>query len=112
MCYVLGDEPQQVFPVEIVSTKTVAVLRKTIAAENIKSLGNVGSNDLRLWAVSTPLTIPKLLEVPAGSQKLSQVFSQITTYFPQVKDGHLHVIVERREHGSIPVLFLYPYLCA
>ncbi len=99
MYYVLGDEPQQVFPVEIVSTKTVAVLQKAIAAENVKSLGNVGSNDLRLWAVSAPLASSKFSEAPPDSKELSQASSPITAYFPQVEDDCLHIVVERHEYS-------------
>ncbi len=111
-CYVLGDEPCQVFSVEIDSGKVVAVLRKVIKANNPNSLLDASSNELNLWAVSIPLddNFSKMLEVPPSSQDMLKPWPQVVTYFPQVENGHLHVVVERREQGPFSVSSLHSYI--
>ena len=69
-CFVLGDDPDRMFVVEIEKTKSVSILKKLIKEENPSSLGNVDVKNIDLWQTSyliddllykTPTTVgPKL----------------------------------------------------
>ena len=51
-CWVIGDDPDSVFPVEVASSKTVGYLRKAIMPEMENSCDDLVAKSLRLWKVS------------------------------------------------------------
>jgi len=52
-CWVLGDDPSSVFPVEVASSKTVGTLKKAIKDEMEHSFDDLDAKSLYLWNVST-----------------------------------------------------------
>ena len=51
-CWVIGDEPHSIFPVEVASSKTVGYMRKAILPEMESSCDDLVAKSLMLWKVS------------------------------------------------------------
>jgi hypothetical protein len=51
-CWVLGDDPSRVFPVEIASSKTVGFLKEAIKDKMKPAFDHIAANSLNLWKVS------------------------------------------------------------
>jgi len=51
-CFVYGDEPGRIFPIQIAQTKTVGDLRKAIKDEKKNAFRDVDADRLDLWKVS------------------------------------------------------------
>ena len=54
-CWVLGDDPRSVFPVEVASSKTVGYMRKAILPEMESSCDDLVAKSLMLWKASCPI---------------------------------------------------------
>jgi len=52
-CIVLGDDPTQVFTVQIAKTKNFSALKKVIKDEKQHAFEHVDADTLNLWKVST-----------------------------------------------------------
>jgi hypothetical protein len=55
-CYFLGDNPSNIFAVEIEETKNVAILKDAIKENNSTLLKDVDARNLILWKVDLPDT--------------------------------------------------------
>jgi Crinkler effector protein N-terminal domain len=72
-CWVLSDDPDRVFPVDIDSKKSVGALKDEIKTKKKRRLGDIDADDLDLWRVSEriahslALTHPIGLDISAGS---------------------------------------------
>ena len=79
-CLVLGETPQNTFPVEINAAKNVSTLKEFIKEQNKHAFQHIDANTLMLWKVSIPYcNINTLAEPPAGDalipvKKLSEIF--------------------------------------
>ena len=79
-CLVLGETPQNTFPVEIDAAKSVGSLKKSIKEEKKPAFDDIVANTLTLWRVSIPYSdINALAELPAAEalipvKKLSEIF--------------------------------------
>ena len=51
-CWVLGDDPRSVFPVEVASSKTVGYMREAILPKMENSCSDLVAKSLVLWKVS------------------------------------------------------------
>lgn len=51
-CWVLGDDPQRVFPVKIASSETVGGLKDAIKDKMKPEFDHAAANSLILWKVS------------------------------------------------------------
>ena len=93
----LGDDPDRMFTVKIPKNENVSILKKIIKEEKALRLGHVEASDLDLWQVSFPIDD---LEAQlgninlAGYPKLSPPSKKLTTFFTNVVDDCLHVIVK------------------
>jgi hypothetical protein len=54
-CFLLGDDPDRMFTVEIPKNKNVSILKKLIKEENPSSLDNIDVKNIDLWEVSFPI---------------------------------------------------------
>jgi len=50
-CWVLGDDPRSVFPVEIASSKTVGFLKEAIKDKTKCAFDDIDAKSLNLWKV-------------------------------------------------------------
>jgi hypothetical protein len=55
-CFVLGDDPDRMFTVEIAKTKNVSILKDLIKEKKASQLKDVDASDLNLWKVDLPQT--------------------------------------------------------
>ena len=51
-CWVLGDDPRRIFPVEIASSEVVDGLKKAIEQEKKPKFDDYAADSLDLWRVS------------------------------------------------------------
>ena len=56
-CWVIGNDPSRVFPVEIAKTKTIGALKKAIKDEKKPEFDQLVADILVLWKVSTYLQL-------------------------------------------------------
>jgi hypothetical protein len=54
-CFLVGDDPDRTFTVEIPKNKNVSILKDLIKEKNPSSLGNVDVKNIDLWHVSFPI---------------------------------------------------------
>jgi len=101
-CWVLGDDPVNVFPAEIQSEETVGHLKDLIMSKNPQFYG-IPASSLALWKVDFPidLTLRQHLsnvnlvdEEVLFPFRLSKVFTD-----PPLQD-HLHMIVRYPPPGE------------
>jgi hypothetical protein len=96
-CLVLGDSPGRAFTVEIRKRENVSTLKDLIKEEKFPHLNRIAASDLDLWQVSFPAdNLQAALEKLnlADYLKLSSPTKKITTFFKDVADDCLHVIVK------------------
>jgi len=104
-CYVLGDGPSNIFPVDIEPSKTVAHLRDAIKAQKSPAFKDVDASTLKLWKVSIAVDssfkerIDTSILVDEESLQpwddLSDVFSEL------LAEEHVHVVVRPPFDGGI-----------
>jgi hypothetical protein len=100
-CYVLGDDPYQMFTVKIEETKNVSILRDLIKEKKASTLKDVAASDLKLWKVDLPVSLAsfqknigeinfKLVDNNSLSplQGLSEVFLAPVS-------NHVHIVIKR-----------------
>ena len=97
-CYVFGDDPRCVFPVEIAPTKTVGALKKLIKEENKHSFPNIDAKLLVLWEVSISLdaNFKKTLNnlELADGESLSPT-QELCEYFSEgAMKNHVHIVIK------------------
>ena len=54
-CFLLGDDPDRMFTVEIAKTKNVSILKSLIKKEKAPHLDHVAASDLDLWKADFPI---------------------------------------------------------
>jgi len=101
-CFIIGDEPNNIFPIQIERDRTVGNMKAKIKDENKHALQGIDAKSLVLWMVDEPLdsTNEESLKclVPqddcAEFQKLVS-WKPISGYWPsQPSRGRLHVVVQ------------------
>lgn len=95
-CLVLGDDPEKAFNIEIHKNKSVSHLKDLIKEKRSSRLKDVDASDLDLWQVSFHFDDldSELANIDLSAhQKLSPPIKRLTTFFTDVEDDCLHVIV-------------------
>jgi hypothetical protein len=54
-CFVVGDDPDRMFTVEVEKTKNVSILKDLIKEKKAPHLNHVAASDLDLWKVDVPI---------------------------------------------------------
>lgn len=95
-CYIIGDEPREMFSVKIGAQDSVEELKVAIFALKLNRFKHFVAADLYLWAVSIPLDggFSRMSEVPEDAQELTQPRVHIGTLFRNVRRKHLYVLIE------------------
>ena len=97
-CFLLGDEPDRMFSVEIPKDKNVSILKKLIKEEKAPHFDHVDASDLDIWMVDLDLD-----ELGAGPvhvnldayQKLSPPRKKLSSLFNvDIDDERLHIIAK------------------
>ena len=54
-CFLLGDDPDRMFTVEILNNKNVSILKDLIKEKKASQLKDIDASDLDLWKVDFPI---------------------------------------------------------
>lgn len=94
-CYVLGDNPSQIFCVKLPNTSNIANLRKVIKAEKSPKFQDVVSDELIIWSAIVPVG-PNFTEEIAKAlvDKDSLPPLALLSNLPPSVPGHVHIVVK------------------
>ncbi|KAG1731694.1 hypothetical protein EDB19DRAFT_2007418 [Suillus lakei] len=93
-CFILGDDPDHSFSVDIVQTRTVSDLKKLIKEKNKHEFDGVDAKRLKLWQVDIDPKKEKKLDLPHDAKKLQPLTRLSEVFTVQPEDRHLHIFVE------------------
>ena len=96
-CFILGSKSSQIFPVEILETKNVGVLRDLIKEKQSRRLDYVDASNLTIWKVSLPMdTITPELTADCikTCQELHPVKRMSSIFGEALVDEHVHILVQ------------------
>ena len=112
-CWVHGNNPDVIFPVEIATTKTVGALKQAIKEENKHAFQHVDADILDLWKVSIPLNDDnfhhKLEYLDLADELLLSARHQLSSVFLDKPTGNdLNIVIKapvgEREPFSVFVM--------
>jgi Crinkler effector protein N-terminal domain len=98
-CWVLGDGPQNVFPVKIASDKYIGTLKEYIKDWKQAMFGHIDANALALYKITVAEAVlgnelEKInLENPENLEKLQPTLKLSGAFSHPPADNHLHVVV-------------------
>jgi hypothetical protein len=105
-CFVLGDDEERVFPVEIAKDKNVGILKKLIKEEKARLLNDVDASDLDLWTVCLPIDDPTSKKPQTGPPlRVNKRLSSLWDGDPS--DDDLHILV--KASGTSQTIFVLFY---
>jgi len=101
-CWVMGDETQRCFPIEILHGKDVSILKKAIKEEKTPQLDHLPADALTLWKVSIPVEeIDTRLryfqprdDLDNGVYQLSPMDELSDIFQDKPPRKHIHIIVQ------------------
>ena len=92
-CFVLGDDEERVFSIEIAKDKNVGILKKLIREENTRLFTDVDAKDLDLWKVCLPIDGPDSKQPQTGPPlRINKRLSMLWDGDPS--DDDLHILVK------------------
>src|SRR5258708_31471984 len=115
-CWIHGDKQYRVFPVEIATTKTVAVLKEAIKEKNKHGFQDIDAKTLDLWKVSIPLKDVKfrhkLENLDLADELPLSAWLELSSVFPdKPRDDHLSIVIDPvGERDSFSVFVMIPDL--
>jgi hypothetical protein len=99
-CFVLGDDEDKVFTVEIFKDKNVSILKDEIKKKKAHLLSDVDASDLDLWKVCRPIDDPASKQPQTGPPlRVTKRLSSLWAGEPS--DDDLHILV--KAPGQKPV---------
>jgi len=98
LCYVLGDDPTNIFVVDIAPSKIVAHLRDAIKAKNSPKFNDVPANTLRLWKVSIAVDSSFKERIETSNfvdEESLKPIEELSDIFPELPSRkHVHIVVK------------------
>ena len=91
-CFVLGDDEDKVFTVEIARDKNVSILKDEIKKKNPHTLDKVDAKDLDLWKVCLPIDDPASKR-PRDECPLKVNKRMFSLWESEPSDDDLHILV-------------------
>ncbi len=102
-CYVLGDDPDRTFTVEIPKNKNVSILKDLIKEKKAPHLDHVAASDLDLWQVSFPIDDLHSQKPPTVGPKLRSN-KLLSDAFPSELDiNHIHIVARPLGQGEYDI---------
>ncbi|KAG2061139.1 hypothetical protein BDR06DRAFT_1002309 [Suillus hirtellus] len=99
-CWILGDGPKHVFPINIESTKTVGYLRVAIKDQKKNRFDCADADDLEIWQVKINRKDSHLLDTIGieggikGGVELEDALTEMSEAFPdRVERRYIHIVV-------------------
>jgi hypothetical protein len=113
-CFVLGDDPNRAFTVEIPKVENVSILKDLIKEKKALHFKHVDASDLDLWQVSFPFDDLYLKKLPTVGPKLRSN-KLLSEAFPSELDiYYIHVVVRSPGQGEYDIdsaLMLFILTC-
>jgi hypothetical protein len=105
-CFLLGEKPHETFPVEVLKTKNVGILKGLIKEKNSHRLKHVDASDLILTQVSLAMD-DGLGEFLKGIEltPLNPILS-LSQALPHVEENRLRIVVQAPSKGKIILVVL------
>jgi len=91
-CFILGDNPDRTFTVEIPHTKNVSILKKLIKEEKAPHLDHIAASDLDLWQVSFPIDELPSKNPPTVGPKLRSEKLLSDAFPSDIDTNRIHVV--------------------
>jgi hypothetical protein len=102
ICWVVGDDTDNVFPVEIKTSKTVGALKMLIKEVLHPAFDSIAANRIELYKVNVPenqfdttLKVAKSARDVAGAIKLNSLYKLVKYFAEEPADEHVHIVVEK-----------------
>lgn len=108
LCYVLGDDFQRAFEVEIGEEESVSFLKEAIKAESPQTFHEVDAPDLVLWKASVPFNqnlkenVEELSLVDDDALEPFDILSDVFT--SGLENKTVHIVVDRPRPGELQAL--------
>ena len=95
-CYLLGDDPDQIFPVEIEETKTVGILKSLIKKEKAPQFNHIVASKLKIWRVDLPILnfLESLEKIKLDDTNSLSPFDDVSEVFLAPDRKRVHVIIQ------------------
>jgi Crinkler effector protein N-terminal domain len=99
-CFLLGDDSDRMFTVEIPKNKNVNILKKIIKEEKTPHLDHIAASDLDLWQVSFPIDdLPSKNLATVGPKLRSEKFLS-DAFRPELDVNRIHVFARAPGQGE------------
>jgi hypothetical protein len=92
-CFVLGDDPDRFFTVEILKNKNVSILKDLIKEKKAPHLDHVAASDLDLWQVSFPIDDLHSMNPPTVGPRLGSGELLLDVFPSELNIKLIHVTV-------------------
>jgi hypothetical protein len=113
-CLILGEDPNNIFTVQILCNKTVGDLRRAIKEETKPEFDHVPADTLVLWSVSILVdhqfrqNLDKFVSKEQNPLSPVEVLSDV---FPDPLKRHVHVVVQPPPYGHGECHFPFQRFC-
>ena len=102
-CFVLGDDPDRTFIVEIPKNKGVDILKDRIKEKKAPHFNHISASDLDLWQVSFPIDDLHSKKPPTVGPKMRSN-RLLSDAFPSELDiNHIHVVARPPSQGKYDI---------
>ena len=91
-CFLLGDEPDRMFTVEIPKNKNVSILKDLIKEKKASRLDHIDASDLDLWQVSFPIDDLPSKNPPTVEPKLTSEKLLFDVFPSDLDTNRIHVV--------------------
>lgn len=102
-CFVLGDDEERVFTIEIAKEKNVAILKSEIKKELAPNLDHIAAYGLDLWKVDLPID-NDASRAPQTSPPLRVNKRLSSLWVRDPSDDDLHILIKS---PGTPQLYLF-----
>ena len=97
-CYILDDDPKNLFTIDIDETRTVSILKDLIKEKRATILKDVDSTNLVLWKVDLPAADLKeaLDKIDLAESRPLFAIDELSDIFPApIEKGRVHIVIKR-----------------
>jgi Crinkler effector protein N-terminal domain len=91
-CFILGNDLNWTFTVEILKAKNVSILKDLIKEKNPSSFGNVDARNISLWQVSFSINNLPSKNPPTVGPKLRLEKLLLDVFLSELDINHIHVV--------------------
>lgn len=99
-CYILGDDPENIFSVDIPDTESVDALKKQMKEQGFNHLKHVDTWDLDLWNVCIPIDDLSYRDPPTDGPKLNPEKPLAEIFSSKLDTSCIHVVVRVPSQGQ------------